>query len=276
MTRIRLIMLSLLAVFAMSAVASSVASAGTEIPEFIPAGGVTGFVCEQKPGLGNYSTQAECEKHPGKQTTGGTWHRIFHVTFTSTSGVSKFYAGSNVITCKKDKDVGGISSATTVWNVVVTFEECTATNTKTKTECEVNGGTITTNALTGKLGELEAASDPEPHGEPQAGIDFTSEETGKPFVTLTGSCLEPTETAVKGSVICEVTPQNVSQTTGEIVCAVEGSPVHQKYEEIEFISGGAITTNHLEAFGTKAAEETKDTVTFSEKIEVNFHDGKEQ
>lgn len=265
-TVFRKILVCLIAVFAMSAVASSAASAGTEIPEFKTAKGLFGFVCEEKAGgLGEYSTKAECEAHPGKQTAGGKWKRFFHVTITSKSGESKLFAGGNVITCKKDKNVGGLSSATTVWNVVFTFEECEATNTKAE-KCKVNGGTIVTNPLTGTLGEI---ADPK-----TVGIDTESEETGKAFVKLTGACI--VETSVTGSVICEVTPINISQLTGTINCKVTGTPPHQLFESIAFESGGALDSeDHLSAFGVKAAEETTDEVTYSENVEVNFTDSDE-
>jgi hypothetical protein len=90
MIRFRTLGLALVAVFAMSAVVASAASAIK--PQFLNKAGVVvpAFKCEEKPGgYGEYSTQAACEKNPGGvETTGGKWKR-FDVLFSSAGGAGK-------------------------------------------------------------------------------------------------------------------------------------------------------------------------------------------
>ena len=221
MKRIRIIGLALVAVFAISTGATSVASAAT--PEFT----------------------------------------VLANSFTSVSGTSYLFgAGKVKIRCAKDKNKGEVTGAKAVSKLVVTYEECVATN-AAGTECPAKStgaaaGTIVTNELVGTLGKVAVAEAPSS----ETGLALKPAGTGTVFVTIEGTCL-PT-TAVEGSVVCEVEPFEVKDTTGELICGVKGK-THTK-QTIQKLEGEAKDT--LEAFGGTAGLEGTDTITFTKPEEV--------
>jgi hypothetical protein len=228
-SRIRLITLSLVAVFALSAMSASAASA-LEKYEFL---------------------------HERKA--------VVNRSFTSTSGVSTLKAAGNTITCQKDENKNGAISATNdskVEKVVVTFHECKGENPK-KEKCNVNSpgeaaGSIKTKGLMGVLGEsVKQVADKK--------VMDLEPESGKVFVELEGTCI--VKTSVEGSVIGEVAPLCKSQATGMLVFSELNK--EQEFTELELEgSEGTKAKNVLKAFGVQAIFISDDTITWGETVEV--------
>jgi hypothetical protein len=248
-SRIRVLLVSLLAVFAVGAVASASASAAA--PEF--------FHCVAKAG-GKWMA--------GCKVAGTEFEKVAvpagsKIKFTDKEGVSHLNGLGTVVTCQKDTSSGEITGPKTVANVTVTFQECKGK--KGTEECPVNGGTITTATLHGELGKVlkaEAASEVGEDLIPPVEIK-EGKEVKLPFVKLEGACI-PT-TSVEGSVIGEVKPINVMQTTGEV--NFECSSVGSTKQKIQKFEPGLKDT--LSAFGNPACFESfPDAITFAEAIEV--------
>jgi len=130
MSRFRLIMMSVVAMFAVGAFASASASAIT--PVFL--------VCLEKAGSGTKFEDRNCSKESGS----GKFELVEISEFlkaNGTSGISKLkgeLAGAEIlITCKKDKFTGEIGPKG-LTKGEVTYEECEVGNSKEKfTNCEV-------------------------------------------------------------------------------------------------------------------------------------------
>src|SRR5580704_3450139 len=128
MKRIRIVGLTLVAVFAIGTMATAGALAAA--PEF--------YHCVKKTGgkfaAGCTSAGTAYEKEP---VTAGS-----KIKFTSkSSGEGHFYVPSSLkvkLSCEKDKDEGEITGPKTVKNMVVTFEGCKALNEETNEKCEVH------------------------------------------------------------------------------------------------------------------------------------------
>lgn len=155
MTRIRIIGLALVAVFAISAVASASALAA---PEFKGEGGA----------------------------------EVKGTTFTSTSGAGKM-EGTETIKCTASTSAGEITSATTVGKVVVTFTGCEDKGKKCKSSSGAASGEIKTVSLKGELGEVATAEAASGVGElltPESGSKYVSIESCTLFpVEVTGSVI---------------------------------------------------------------------------------------
>jgi hypothetical protein len=258
MSRIRTIMLSLLAVFALGAIASS--SALAVAPEFVRcvahAGG--GFAAGCK------VTGAGFEK---EAVPAGS-----HIKFTSTSEPSYLFAnaaGTFRITCATDTDTGEITGPKIVGKVKVIFKECKGY--KGANECTVHSvsplggaGEIITNELSGELSPVAAAEAPDS----EVGLDLKATVAGKPFVLLVGSvvaCIP--ETAVEGTVIGELEPVKIMESFGELIFSVDGGAGKHNKQGIQKDVGG--TKDTLEAFGgLEVGFESEDSITFEEGIEV--------
>jgi hypothetical protein len=81
----------------------------------------------------------------------------FPQAFTGTSGVSTLSTGGGTsVTCKKDKNIGSQTSATT-GTIEITFEECESLGVKCKSSGQV-AGTITTTELVYHLVYLNTAT----------------------------------------------------------------------------------------------------------------------
>jgi hypothetical protein len=257
MSRIKTIMLSLLAVFALGAVASASASAAA--PEF--------FHCVAHSGGGFAS---------GCKVTGSGFEKeavvagVGKLKFTSTSEPSYLFAnaaGTFRIRCGKDTDAGEITGPKTVGKVTVTFEECKGF--KGSEECTVHSlspvgpaGTIITKELSGELGSVAAAEAPDS----EVGLDLKA-TTGTSFALLVGSstsCIP--ETNVTGSVIGEVEPVKIMDTSGELIYSVFGGQGKHNKQGIQKFVGGEKDT--LTAFGVEAGFESEDSLFFEENIEV--------
>lgn len=216
----RLVGIALAAIFAISLVAASVASAAA--PEFV----------------------------------GGT------AKFTTKSGSGTLETAAQKVTCTSDISTGEVNGAHTVGTVVVTFSGCSG---KRGTEtCSVKNkggtlGTVVTNTLDGELGKVakaEAAS--------EVGL-LLLPATGKVFVTLEGTCLEPTSAAVEGAIAGEASPIGKKQTTGSLIFT--GSAGTQSIKTIEIL--GTSKKASLKAFAAESASENvSEEVTYSKEIEV--------
>jgi hypothetical protein len=334
MTRIRLILLSMLAVFAISAVASASASAacykvaeagtgnrdgtgtctintGATKNEYINVTKLetqlrSGEWCaEVAAGTGNYEDNKCTKKVAAKNfikvlvpefvhcvaktggkfaagclTAGTTFEKepvkagVGKLKFTDKEGVSNFYATNSkgvliVFTCTADTSKGEITGNTTTAKVTVTFTGCTAKEGKEKA-CSANSvtekikepaETIKTNLLKDSLGTVlkpEATSE----------VGEALEPEGKEgFVTLEAECLiELKKAQVSGSVIGEVTPINVMQTTGKL--NFECKPPESETQKIQKFVGFPKDT--LSDFANPACFESKAEITFEEPIEVAY------
>jgi len=126
------------AVFAMSAVVASAASAA--LPEY--------QICkEEAGGKGEWKTKGECEK-PGAVETSGKWKRFpaTGVKFTSTGTVAKFKTAETEVECKKSKGKEGeITGSKTTGKLIITFEECK------ENKHSIPCSNITTSKLKGEL-----------------------------------------------------------------------------------------------------------------------------
>lgn len=177
--------LCLVAVFALSAVATASASASGR-PEF--------KMCVKKKD-GNYN--AGCASHSAmgkgkaelKEVAAG-------MKFTSKSKATKIKADGKVVTCSKDTDKGELLDQFTEM-VTITFTGC-----KTGSTTCGSAGTIKTGLLSGNLYFINAS-------ESERGIAFSNEETGvfaefkcgSETVVLEGDLIGATKNSSKGLTI---------------------------------------------------------------------------
>jgi len=227
MTRIRTIGLCLVAMFAISAVASSAALAGPE----------RGTCKAAKKGAGEY-LDSLCQT-PGLK--GGAKKEFVWVpvskaaAFTSTTGEATLKsftpakAELPAVTCKKSKGKGKILTSTTTESVV-TFEECSSAGEKCTGGAKAKAGQIITFTLHGTLGTISGGSGV---GEEIAGAG----PGGLSSEFLCGTNAIKTE----GAVIGEVSPVNAKAAATGKLSFVESAPETQQYEEI-----GSKTGVHLQ------------------------------
>jgi hypothetical protein len=257
MRNAKTLMVALVAVFAFSAIAASVAMASP--PEFTH--------CEKVAGVGKYETKAKCEA--GTPVGSGLNWEVkpvpagSHIEFTDKSGKGTLNESGITVKCEKDKSKGEITTAKTVKAVFDTFEECVG---KDGAEtCPVNSpgegaGTIKTEELEGELGVVlasEAAS--------ETGLDLKAVSTSGVIVKFEDTCL-PKPGEVTGSIIGEVNPISTTKvsSTAELKYAV--SLGEQKIKK--FIAPAK--KDVLRVFGAEATEETTDILSFpTEDIGVN-------
>jgi hypothetical protein len=208
--RIRALLVSMLAVFAVSAVAAGSASAHAYI------------VCKEA-GTEKY-TEHECKT---KSETGKwSWAEVAGAeTFetTSESGPTLFESKLSgvriIIECKKDEDTGIIEKEGKSKKEIITYKECTiAQVVKHKKEilasCKVGTeGTIKTVALKNTLITGKGIG-PEVEFEPESGTTFAE-------IVITGCSLEST-TKVTGKQICQLPEATVGKVKHEVVCSPSG------------------------------------------------------
>jgi hypothetical protein len=249
MKRTKVLGIALMAVFAMSAVATSAALAA---PEFVhcvaKAGGTFGAGCTTVgSGFAKEAVPAGSK-----------------IKFTDKEGTSKFNAkGEITFTCTADTSKGEITGPTTVAGIGVIFTGCTAKE-GSGASCAANStgsaaGTIATNALKGVLGNASVTK----AGATVPGESLVPEVAGKSFTKLEANCLGTKTAEVTNGVVGEALPVGTMSNKGELIFAcTAGKPTVQK---LGFI-GGVETT--LKAFAGEACFESKDEVLFSENIEV--------
>jgi hypothetical protein len=328
--RLRLLLVSMMAVFAISAVASASASAATcykvAVPktgnfekmnattgkcekavvegEYVETKKVTdlnngkGELCaEVAAGTGTFETLATCEA--GKPPAKGNFIRVLEnegeqqffqngkneepllkglMSANETGKASVLRASVNTVECEKNTDTGKLVGRESVEKVTVTFTKCKGKNSKTSKTCTVKskGATgaeeIVTNSLKGELGEIETGS--------EVGL-LLEPSTGVLFVTLEGSCLEPTTAAIEGGIIGEVTPLTKG-LKDKVIYALNGTAQKITKFERSFANHCALAkaikcekpdqtgTTSLKFAGTIAAtQETTDVNTFEEELEIN-------
>ncbi len=301
-SRYRILGLCLMAVFALGAVASATASAAA--PEFVRCAKVSagepsewgnatctgkteaegfakviagpGTCVRVTPGgeafLGEPSSWEDAACTKAKAGYGG-YIKVaaeWKPKFTSTSFTSYLFAGNLdtiTISCAKDKGTGEITGEKTVGNVTVSFKECRGVkSTKAGTEeCPVKsvgalGGEIVTKVLGGEIGPVAAAEAPSS----ERGLDLKP-TTGHTLFDVIGSpttCVP--ESNVEGSVIGEVEPGKLMETTGELIFGVKGRQKNK--QTIQKFEGGLNDT--LEAFELTTGFESTDALTFAEALEV--------
>jgi hypothetical protein len=225
MSRIRLIMLSLFAMFAMSAVASASASAEA---------------CHSHP---IWERTTMCIENVEVNSPGET---PITIPFTSTSGVSRLVVtGLGTITCQKDKNVGEFdiaadkgsdSAQVSVSDLRITFEECELEG---AANCEVpnivvEGGTG--DNLDGTFVSFEQIA-----FSPSEGTIFTviklKNKAGK-------TCAAAGSYNVTGKQKCKLINPEAENKTHELDCKA--------------------TESELEVGGKKATFESKDKVTLAQ------------
>jgi hypothetical protein len=214
-TRIRLILMSLLAALAVAAVASASASAHRYVSNS----------CTTASGTGTkYKTESECLK--GENPGSGGWERVEIANGTKVTGtigvsklVGKITGVAITIECKKGKSTGDIGTGGSS-HAVLTYEECKIVGTLGE-KCKVP-----TTLKTTKLKDLLTASG-------RVEDTFEPETTGGNFIELVVSAVEgktctPAATyPVTGSQVCEVdssdTVAKTLQASHELICKTSGS-----------------------------------------------------
>jgi len=241
MSRSRLIMLSLLAVFAIGAVTSASASAFKLETE----------VCKEKAGAGTEPPEKFNNLHCNSKTKALAERKWEWVALMGTEteklisagGEFKLAAGTKTVTCKKVLDLGTVTSAGKGEATRITFEECSTSETGCLVKSpEGTNGTVVVTKVPTALVERE----PSGGGPKKLAVEFKENATSKEFVTLQfeksggGACSTLPETKVKGQVAAEVTN------------LLNGN------QELNFPSP-ELKGNSLEAFGVAAKLTGKDT-----------------
>jgi len=281
MRRISIVGLCFAAVLAFSVVAASSASA---LPQFYHcAEGVSKGELE----LGQFNTEAECEKLENQNTTGKWVNREFNggekESFTSTSGTSTLepLIGANVV-CKKDKDKGEITSGNhsmLAQKVVVEFEECERSGKECKSGTEA--GKITTVAMMGTLGYNN-------NTEHKVAMILENEAIGTAGAELAKfTCVGEAEILVTGRVVGLFPSENANKEpqlnhmrrTFELVftCATKGKQADKEIlllKELAEAMGeaeqmtGAHLMSHQGGLEVESCETTTDIITFTKIGEI--------
>jgi hypothetical protein len=174
-------------------------------------------------------------------------------TFTGTSGAGELQIkGGGTIKCSSDKSTGEITGQKAI-KATVTFEGCKAIGFAANTASDLPGVILT--ELTGELCEIEKAKK-------LVGAKLTLPSTVIIEVPTAKQKIE-----VKGSVIGEVKPVGVKQSTGELVFTQkEGvqKPTKCEGDETESI----LLAKEAEKAFKQAGEATTESLTFSKEIEV--------
>src|ERR1039458_1834346 len=264
MIRIRITGLALVAVFAMSAVAVSAASAAKNGPHWLSSSFGGECIEPTTTKKWEFETKAKCEAGTPIITT-GNWEKVLGAVetrkITFTTGVTKLRTASDLIECEKDKGTGEIIGG---WpgtdKATITFEKCNVT--KPALGCEVRSvgqekfGTIVVSVNT-ELVYTGTKTQAE-HEEQPLGILFKSVGAGnKKFVELefNGLCaLEGTKKVVeatgeehgpgiagKAGVVCKIVePAEANKVVHEIEC------VEKAQQKFFYWEGGVIKEGKAE------------------------------
>ena len=187
--RLKVLLVSLLAVFVVSAIASAAASAHEW------------KVCrEEVAATFKYKSLAEC--WTGGVGTGGKWERLaLPQEVTSTGGTFTLTAGVKKITCTAVTDKGFVEAGGKDEATEITFTGCTTNQTgggcNVKTAGQPNGTIKVT-----ELDTLLVERKPSGGGAAKLADEFSPDPPHTAFVTLKfeGTCSEFTETEVTGQV----------------------------------------------------------------------------
>lgn len=182
--------------------------------------------------------------------------------FTAKTGTMVLEASAQTVTCTSGVSTGEVNGTHTVGSVIATFTGCSGkreTSTCTLKNRGGTAGTIVTSTLDGELGKVakaEAAS--------EVGL-LLLPSTGKAFVTLEGTCLEPELSAVEGAIAGEASPIGKKQLTGSLI--FKGGAGSQSIKTIEIL--GVSKKASLKALAAEAASENiGEAVTYAKEIEV--------
>jgi hypothetical protein len=189
-------------------------------------------------------------------------------TVTGTSGAGVLTAGEEKVTCAKDTSTSGAgkTTATLIGNLTVHFLECTGKNGTTGESCPAKSegapsGLILTKTLHGVLGLIL------PKPATGSGVALLLlPVSGQVFVTIEGTCLSPSTTAVEGKVAGVVEPVSTKSFTGKLLFLAPAGV--QAIKEVDLSTGGLVKPS-LKAFGiANASEETTEEIKFSAETEV--------
>jgi len=260
MRTIRLIGLTAIAMIAFAAMA---ANASAVLPEFLPAKSRCELSTKPLPlAQGPFTEEERCLHNKIQDPTGDWWY--LYLKFTSTSGTGHLVTGGNKINCTKDTNSGFITTSKTVGLVLVTFTGCKLEAFFEIFECKSKGAAkeeIMTVNLKGTLGYINKST--KLVGvklEPETASEYTEGE-----IECAGNKVK-----VTGAVIGDASPTNTKSTTGTLEFKASGTK--QGAESIE-IEGKTETGIKLKSSlnggaAEEAAEETTDTLTFSESVEL--------
>jgi hypothetical protein len=235
MKRIRIIGLALVAVFALSALVASAASAATVKPEFVPANGK------------------------------------FPVAFTGTSGAGKLETiGKRTISCKTDSITGSIASAGEANKVIVTFKGCTTKLLFFTGPCNTPGNAaeeIVTNELKG-IPYYKSISG-------KTAVILTEPSSGTTFASIECVVAGQKEKlTVKGSGLGSVGTTNSSKTTNSLSSTLSSgvqTPNEYEYESGKTVKNVLPTTegSGAENFSAESSGvEGTENLTFSQAVNV--------
>jgi len=249
MKRIRTIALCLVAAFAMSAVATTTASA--DAPEL---GRCTKVVVKK---TGKYSS-ATCTA----LKTGGEYEWTAGAekpAFTDVGGAATLETvGKTKAMCKAESSKGEYTSAKTVGHVIVTFTGCEAGGLKCTTTGQAEG-TVVTNSLSGSLQWENKALK-------KVALDLAP-EAGEVFVEF---ICGPLTVRVRGSLLVNVKAGKMETKPVQKYVAKNGIQKPSEYET----AGGEKVKDFLEGEAGGKAERAgmtlTDTQTNEEALEVNW------
>ena len=211
MSRLRLILLSVLAVFAVAGVASASASA------------VEFQICKEAGAGHKYESEYQCEQ---EELGAGNWEWVGITEAVKAEGISgpsllsATVGGAKLmIECKKDSFAGTLESAGKSSKAVIKYEECAITG-SWATKCEVET-TLTTGELKDALSVVATR------------IVDTFEPEATNFISIvvkkrTGqTCSIETTYPITGSQQCEVDKHTAEAESGklghELICKTTGS-----------------------------------------------------
>ncbi len=215
---------------------------------------------------GHYSSK-KCEAS-GYHAEGGQKYELQEWNLAAKKGKTKAFkgkgAGANLevegiggIACTSTADSGKFTSATSAGDIIATFKGCEFNNKKCSSGSKV--GEIVTNPLKAGVGYLAGKGTLTP----TVGVDISA-EAGEVLASFT---CPPTEFAVTGSVIGEVTPVNKFAKEATFVFGNGGIGI-QKWKHFEEGPEDILETHLCEGCGNplgpqqteaKSLEETKAT-----------------
>jgi len=187
-------------------------------------------------------------------------------TFTGVSGLGVLRSATNNVDCLSDENTGEITTMDEVGNIVVIFHGCKEYThagvfcSTIKSTNETTEGLIKTNTLRGLLGLIDPGKAAGLLLEPVKGIFLDlAEESG---------CATP-ETAVEGSVAGAYSPTGVLQRTGLLTFEPSTAGGNKQTIKEILVLGGLVKPKLSSFVIAESSEETDDTITYAENVEVN-------
>jgi len=238
MRRIRIVGLCLAAVFAVSALVASAASAA--LPEY-----------------GVYNTKTKKVEEPLPTAK---------VAFKSTGAESKLEGGV-VITCKSDASKGDLEGPKKTVKLKVTYSNCEAPAiTSSCQKAATKPGVITTENLKGELGYASEKSG----GALNVINRLVPEVAGKPFAKFTCGPKKELTVIVTGVILAEPGPVGVLATSGTTINREKTAEEGFGCSKQQFLfENGTGTCKHLETGAGVSWNVSNDAVTYgTKKVEL--------